>query len=74
MATAPRFDVFGKIMCAERTDSGWRLLVLGTDGKRSPSDVVIPSFISEEELAQYLDDIFHEWASPERPSVRRIPT
>jgi hypothetical protein len=74
MATAPRFDVFGKIMCAERTDSGWRLLVLGTDGKRSPSDVVIPSFISEDELAQYLDDIFHELASPERPSVRRIPT
>jgi hypothetical protein len=74
MATAPTFDVFGKIMCAEWTDNGWRLLILGTDGKHFASDVVVPSFVTEDELAQFLDDIFHELASPERPCVKRIPT
>jgi hypothetical protein len=66
------FDVFGKIISAERTDTGWRLFVLGAEGKRSPADVVVPDFVTEHELAQYLDDIFHEWASPDRPCVKRI--
>ncbi len=67
-----KFDVFGKIMSAERTDAGWRLFVLGADSKRSPSDVVVPAFVTEHELAQYLDDIFHESASLDRPCVKRI--
>jgi hypothetical protein len=67
-----KFDVFGKVMSAEVTNTGWRLYVLGADGKRSPADVVVPDWVAEHDLAQYLDDIFHELASPERPCVKRV--
>ena len=68
-----KFDVFGKTMVAESSDDGWQLFVLGADGKRSRSEVVVPDFIREDELEQFLDDLFHEMATRERPSVRRIP-
>ncbi|WP_448547967.1 DUF7661 family protein [Thalassotalea fusca] len=35
-------------------------------------DVVIPSDLAENQLASYLDDIFHEWASEKFPSVFKI--
>ena len=60
-------------MIAESSNHGWQLFVLGTDGKRSLSDVVVPHFVQEHELAQYLDDLFHEMASPEHPCVREVP-
>jgi hypothetical protein len=68
-----KFNVFGRIMIAEASDEGWKLFVLGSDGKRSPADVVVPHFIRESELEQFLDDVFHEMATRERPSVRRLP-
>jgi hypothetical protein len=67
-----KFDVFGKVMSAEVTDAGWRLFVLGADGKRSRADVVVPVWVTEDELTQYLDDIYHELASPKRPCVKRL--
>lgn len=69
-----RFDVFGTIMLVDRTDDGWRLRVQGSDGKRGPVNVVIPESVQEHELAQYLDDVFHESATPGRPSVLRLPS
>jgi hypothetical protein len=69
-----KFDVFGKLMLAERSVEGWRLFVLGGDGKLARADIVIPDFIHEHELEQYLDDMFHEMATRERPRVRRCPT
>lgn len=69
-----RLDVFGRLMLAERTVTGWQLFDLGSEGKRSPvRDFVVPDFISEPELAQYLADIFHESATPKHPEVRRLP-
>ena len=32
----------------------------------------VPDFVAEDELAQYLADLFHESATPARPEVRRI--
>ena len=63
------FDVFGRMMAVEPAPDGWRLFVLGTDGKRSSANVVIPAFVEEAELAQYLDDVYHEAATPSHPSV-----
>ena len=59
-------------MVADRADHAWSLLVLGPDGKRAPADVIIPAFVSEEQLLQYLDDLFHELATRERPCVKRL--
>jgi hypothetical protein len=72
MPAPRRFDVFGKIMIAEPSPKGWQLLVLGADGKRSPVDVVIPHFVHEHELEQYLDDLFHEMATPANPCVKPL--
>jgi hypothetical protein len=66
------FDVFGKTMLVESSRKGWQLFLLGADGKRSAVDVPIPAFVTENELAQYLDDIFHESASSRHPCVRRL--
>jgi hypothetical protein len=33
---------------------------------------VIPDFVQEHELAQFLDDMFHEMATRERPCVIRV--
>lgn len=70
--TAIRFDVYGALMLVERDPSGWRLFRLGAEGKRSLVPVSIPEFIAEAEIAQFLDDLFHEAATPEHPAVTRV--
>jgi hypothetical protein len=67
-----KFDVFGKVMVAELSATGWQLFVMGIDGKRSPAGVIVPSVVAEDELCQYLDDIYHEMATPQRPAVIAI--
>jgi hypothetical protein len=68
-----KLDVFGRLMLAERTAAGWQLFDLGFDGKRTQAkDVVIPDFISDTELEQYLADIFHESATGKHPGIRRL--
>ena len=67
------FDVFGKRMQVERCDDAWQLFLLGADGKRSPIEASIPAFVTENELEQFLDDLFHENATSRHPYVRRLP-
>ena len=73
MPTSVRLDVFGKRMVVEWTEGAWRTCLLGTDGKRSPVYISIPNTISESELVQYFDDLYHEAATPQRPAVLRLP-
>jgi hypothetical protein len=69
------FDVFGRLVLAERTTVGWRCFYLGDDGKRrAATDLVVPEFIPEAELDQYLVDIFHELATSQHPTVTRLPS
>jgi hypothetical protein len=66
------FNVFGRIMQAQRTDGRWRLFLVGAEGKKRPvPDVTVPPHLSAEELLTFLDDLYHEFASPSHPSVRR---
>jgi hypothetical protein len=67
------FDVFGRIMLIEASEGGWVAFYVGQDGKRRRADFQIPGSIDGDELAQYLDDLFHEDASPTRPSVVPLP-
>jgi hypothetical protein len=68
-----RFDVFGRILRAERRGSRWHLAWEGTDGKHAPAaDVVVPDALDEAALGQFLDDHFHEAATRARPAVRRL--
>jgi hypothetical protein len=72
MATRLRFDVYGTRMVAEKGAAGWRLWEVGNEGKRLPLHIAVPDFIGENEIGQYLDDLFHEAATPAHPSVRRL--
>ena len=65
-------NVYGRLMTVEKRDNGWRVFYPGADGKRrSAEDIVIPDFVGESELENYLSDLCHEWASEKHPTVRR---
>ena len=66
------FNVFGRIYLVERKGDLWQAYALGSDGKRSPAGFVIPDFIEEGEMEQFLFDLFHESATPGKGDVRRI--
>ena len=67
-----RFDIYGHYeLDVIRDGTGWKVFNLG-DGKRVLlNDIVIPSEIQEEEMATYLDDLFHELARPGQ-TIRRV--
>jgi len=67
------FDVFGRRVLVKSSEHGWRVFYVGIEGKRRPAlDIVVPSDISESDLAQYLDDLCHEWATERYPIVKRL--
>lgn len=68
----PRFNVFGRIVEVRREGALWRAYRVGADGKRTPLGFVIPDFVEEHELVQFLEDLFHESASPHNGDVHRI--
>ena len=68
-----RFNVFGRIFLIRREAGLWATYALGADGKRAPAGFVVPEFIDESELEQYLFDLFHESATPGNGDVRRLP-
>ena len=72
MARAVKLDVYGNRMLVERADGAWHAYLLGTDGKRSRVDVAVPASLTEEELVQYFDDVYHEAATARHPAVVRI--
>lgn len=68
-----KFDVFGRQIAVESSDSGWQVYFLGDEGKRRLArDVLIPSSVTETELEGYLFDVFHESASADHPEVKRL--
>lgn len=71
-APHPRFDVFGRIVEVRREGALWQAYRVGGDGKRTRAGFVIPDFVAEDELAQFLEDLFHKSASPHNGDVRRI--
>jgi hypothetical protein len=72
MPLSVKLDVFGKHMLVEWHEGSWRTFLLGADGKRSIVSIAIPETVSEAELVQYFDDIYHEAATPQRPTVVRL--
>jgi hypothetical protein len=67
------FDVFGKQIQAVKTEDGWDLFEVGHEGKRRHlKNVSVPADSSEDEVRQFLDDLFHEYATATHPRVRRI--
>ncbi len=68
-----KFDVFGRHVLVVEGEKGWLVYYLGTEGKRRLAhDFVIPDFVTEAGLEQYLADLCHEWATERHPEVRRL--
>ena len=64
MTSSVKLDVFGKRMLVERNDGGWRTYLLGPEGKRPLVNIRVPAEMSEAEIVQYFDDLYHEAATP----------
>ncbi|MCY9829236.1 DUF7661 family protein [Vibrio chagasii] len=68
-----KFQVFHQRMSVQRQNEEWLLYRESEISIRARVyDVIIPSDLAEEELARYLADIYHEFASEKYPSVTRI--
>ncbi|MDH5739000.1 MAG: hypothetical protein OEY77_01600 [Nitrospira sp.] len=66
------FDMFGRLMQAQRRDGCWQLFLVGAEGKKRPvPDVSVPPHPSAEEPLTFLDDLHHKLVSSAHPSVRR---
>lgn len=71
--TAQRFNVFGRLFDIDRRGEQWSVLAVGTDGKRAPADFVVPAFVEDEALEQFLFDLFHEQAAYRQGGITRVP-
>jgi len=66
-----RYNVFGRIVLIRRDGAAWRAFSVGADGKRAPAGFEVPDFLGEDEIEQFLFDLFHELAAG-GGDVRRI--
>lgn len=68
------YNVFGRLIGVKPAPQGWQLFrVDPAEGKHSRIyDVIIPEFITEQEIPGWLGDIYHEAASERHPDVFRI--
>jgi hypothetical protein len=58
-----RFDIYGRFQVDVRRENGAWAVYRAELGKRTLlRDVVIPPDLAADDLATYLDDIFHEYA------------
>ncbi len=67
------FNVFGKAIIVERIDNKWLAFADSGTGKMvRVHDMAIPPDLEEHELAGYLADVYHEYATERYPSVTRL--
>ena len=66
------FDVFGRRVLVEKTPQGWAAFYSGSDGTRRAAHIPIPSDLDGPGIGRYLDDLFHESATADHPTVRML--
>ncbi len=60
-----KFDIYGRFQLEVlRENEAWTAYRLAPGTRERDADVVIPSSLEADELAAYLDDLFHELARP----------
>jgi hypothetical protein len=68
-----KFNIYGRFQVDIRRENDAWAVYRAELGKRTPcADVVIPPDVPADDLATYLDDIFHEYAGP-GDEVEAIP-
>jgi hypothetical protein len=60
-----RFDIYGRFQLeVRRGNDCWEVYRHDLGKRARVSDVVIPSTLPEDEIATWLDDIYHEFSGP----------
>jgi hypothetical protein len=60
-----RFNIYGRFQLeVRRENDSWEVYRLELGKRAKMNDAVIPSTLEAEEIATYLDDIFHELSGP----------
>jgi len=73
MSKLIKLEVFGRQVMAAKSGQGWQMYYLSEDGKRRPAlDIMVPAFVTESEIAGFIADLCHEWATDRYPDVRKI--
>jgi len=58
-----KFNIYGRFQLdVRRENDGWEVYRLEPGKRAKMGDVVVPAILEAEEIATYLDDIFHELA------------
>jgi hypothetical protein len=68
-----KFDVYGRFRLeVQRENDSWIVYRVDLGKRAKASDVIIPNTLEPEEIATFLDDIFHELSGPGQ-SVKVLP-
>ena len=68
-----RFDVYGRFRLeVQRENDSWVVYRLSLGRRVKLNDLIVPSVLAAEEIAAFLDDIFHELSGPGQ-SVKLLP-
>ena len=68
-----KFDVYDRFQLeVQRENDSWIVYRIELGRRVKLNDLIIPQELATEEIATFLDDIFHELCSPGQ-SVRLIP-
>ncbi|MCG8687580.1 MAG: hypothetical protein MI892_22080 [Desulfobacterales bacterium] len=68
-----KYNVFGRSIEIIKSDEKWKVFILGRGGKRQPAhNIFIPSDIAEKDIENWLEDLLHEWASPQNDKIIKL--
>ncbi len=67
-----RLNAYGKLREIIRENETWVIYLLGEGKKSRSNDIYIPSDYNEEQVVRFLEDMLHERANPEEPSIKVI--
>lgn len=70
--TEHRFAIFGRHIAVTGAPGAWRAFYFGAEGKRRPADFIIPGDVAEQDLCEYLADLFHEDATPRNHTATQL--
>jgi hypothetical protein len=68
-----KLNVYGRKMEIVKSAENWKVFFLGDEGKKRPVyDIIIPQDLKENEIINYIDDLFHEWATPLNNKISQL--
>ena len=65
-----KLDAYGKKLELIRENNQWVIFELGEGKKTRSNDIYIPEEYNQEQVLQFLEDMFHERARPDFPKIK----